>query len=96
MTTARARWDRLAADVSAVLPVSVSSSTYPGSVTYYIDRRLPDGNYLAIHDTWWRKNADVWTGYAVTLEDSDDILTREWPRTKKRSEVVAAVREAIA
>lgn len=54
---------------------------------------LDDGRTVDIDDTWWRKNPDVWTGWQVHLIDADSLIARTWPRTKKRGEVVAAVRE---
>lgn len=95
--TTRERWERLAAQISeAALPVAVSSRTYPGGVTYFIGRTLDDGRRVEVHDAWWRKNPNVWIGYDVHIEGIDSIVTRAWPRTKKRSEVVAAVREAVS
>lgn len=92
------RWDRVAATIAAEagLAVDVETKSYPGGVSFSITRRLPSGDVIGVHDKWWRKNHDVWIGYQVHVEDRGGIVRRAWPITKKRTEVVAAVREALA
>lgn len=95
MNTA-ARWNRLADTFAdADVPMTTLQSTLGGQ-GFCIGRRVNDaGDRIEIHDKWWRKNHDVWIGYQVHIEDREGIVRREWPITKKRSEVVAAVREAL-
>lgn len=91
------RWDRLAASLAdAGITATVSPRPYPGGVSYSITLRRPDGHLVEIHDRWWRKNPAVWIGWQVHLEGRDSIVIRDWPVTKKRSEVVAAVKAALA
>lgn len=89
------RWNRLAVTIAAAdLPVTTVSSR-PNGTTHFISGTLPSGDRVEIHDKWWRKNPQVWIGYQVHVEDADGIERRSWPITKKRSEVIAAVREAL-
>jgi hypothetical protein len=89
------RWDRLAATLAAAgIDATVHARSYPGGTSRSITIKLP-GGLLEVHDKWWRKNADVWIGWQVHTENADGIVTREWPLTKKRSEVAAAVAEAL-
>lgn len=91
------RWDRLASEIQAAgVPVVVSSAAYPGGLTYYVSIRPECGGLIEVRDQWWRKNPDVWIGYQVHAEGPDSIVRTASPITKKRSEVVAAVRAAVA
>jgi hypothetical protein len=93
-----ARWQRLADDLAAAdFPADVQRWNYPGGVSESIGFNVPDLDVrVEVHDKWWRKNADVWIGWQVHVEDAEGIIVREWPLTKKRSQVVAAVRDAVA
>lgn len=92
----RARWDRLVVDLTlAGIAASVDERPYPGGTSRSITLRHPRGGIVHIGDSWWRKNPDVWTGWQVTREGADSIV-RGWSRgMKKRSETVAAVRDAL-
>lgn len=96
--TKNQRWVRIAATITAQAGISVAAdhTNYPGGVNYSITHRLPSGHIIGVIDQWWRKSHDVWIGYAVWIESPDSITQREWPLTKKRSDVVPAVREALA
>lgn len=90
------RWGRLAASLEAAgIPTSVRARPYPGGVTREIFFRRPDGSTVEVSDQWWRKNLDVWIGYEVHVADRAGTVIRSWRPTKKRSEVVAAVRSAL-
>jgi hypothetical protein len=92
----RSRWQQLReAIVAEGIPVLVSARQYPGGTTHFISW-TEDDYRVEIHDKWWRKNHDVWIGYQVHVEGRDSVVRRTWPITKKRSEVVAAVRQAVA
>ncbi len=104
MTTS-ARWERLAADLSEIgVEVRVTERPYAesayGRVQYGVSRgmtlRHPGGGLVGVRDKWWRKNPDVWIGWQVDVANREGIEVRHWPITKKRSEVVAAVRDALA
>lgn len=90
-------WSMLADALTVSCPPGVFEvSTRPGlASTRFIAHELPFGGRVEIHDKWWRKNADVWVGYQVHIEDRDGIVRRTWPITKKRTDVVAAVCEAL-
>jgi len=91
------RWARLAESLAAVgVAARVDVTPYPGGVNRSVT--LKAGNSLIeVSDAWWRKNPDIWIGWQVHIEGrQDSIVKRTWPVTKKRSEVVAAVREALA
>lgn len=100
------RWDRLAADLAAGIGAEVRVDEKPYTEAYYgrvrqgvsrsITVRLPSGGLVEVRDGWWRKNPDVWIGWRVEVSGPDSITRRTWPNTKKRSEVVAAVRDALA
>lgn len=105
MTGARARWDRLAADLAEVgVEARVDEKPYTeavyGRVQHGVSRsvtlRHPGSGLVGVRDGWWRKNPDVWIGWGVFVEGADGIVRRTWRNTKKRSEVIAAVREALA
>lgn len=88
------RWDRLARDLGAVdIPARVDARSFPGGVSYSILLRT-DAGLVGVHDKWWRKNPEIWIGWQVHTEDREGIVTKTWPITKKRSQVVAAVKEA--
>lgn len=93
--SAAVRWGRLVANLAAAgVAAEVSEQPYPGGVSRSILLRRGD-LLIEVNDTWWPKNPDVWTGYEVHTEGRRDSIVRStWPRTKKRSEVVAAVLEA--
>lgn len=50
---------------------------------------------VIVADTWWTKNLDVWTGWQVYVENADGIVTRDFPKTKKRAQVVRDVQAAL-
>lgn len=84
------RWDRL---VQTLAEHGIEAKVYsrgPGSRFISLSR---PGGIVEIHDTWWPKNHDVWTGWQVWVEGRDSIVIREWDRTKKRGQVA---RDAIA
>jgi hypothetical protein len=96
MTQTEERWERLAANLTAAgVPVDVTTNAYPGGVSRSITLRGPDGTLVGIHDKWWNRNVDEWVGWEVHVENAESIVTRTWRRTKRRSEVVAAVSEAL-
>lgn len=99
------RWDRLVADLAGVgVEARVDEKPYAeevyGRVRHGVSRsitlRHSGGGLVEVGDGWWRKNPDVWIGWQVSVDGPDSIIRRTWPNTKKRSEVVAAVREALA
>jgi hypothetical protein len=89
MSSEAARWQGVA-DMLSAAGVQIWSAGAP------IHIRAAGGHLVTVRDTWWRKNHDIWTGYQVELSNAADITVRLWPRTKKRSEVLDAVLEAIA
>lgn len=91
------RWERLRGSLAAAgIDTTISTRPYPGGITRSITILLP-GHLIEIHDSWWPKNDQVWTGWQTWLEDrSTSITIRSFERTKKRSEVVDAVRAALA
>lgn len=100
-----ARWERIQQLLAAEgIDIRVDARPYQEAVygrvrsgTSYSARLvLPDGRHVTVRDQWWRKNPDVWIGYLVSTETAEGIVTRDYPLTKKRSEVVAFVREAVA
>jgi len=104
MTAAPSRWDRLAADLAAAgIPISIDSKSYAEAAYGRIQRgvsrsvtiRLRDGYIVHIRDQWWRKNLDVWVGWVVSVDASNGLVARTWTATKKRSQVVTAMREAV-
>ena len=60
-----------------------------------ITLRQPNGCFVVISDRWWHKNPDIWVGWEVWVEDTDSLAVRDYRWTKKRSEVVANVQDAI-
>lgn len=99
------RWERLEADLAAAgIPVTVDAKPYAESsygrvrhgVSRSITQRLADGRLVHVRDQQWRKNADVWVGWCVSVDAPNGIVARTWPATKIRSQVVAAMREATA
>lgn len=90
------RWRQLAAELSTALGVEITVSCRPGPAgALFIAHNLPSGDRFEVHDAWWRKNHDVWTGYQIHVENRDSIVTRTWPTTKARAEVVAAAAGAV-
>lgn len=96
-----ARWQRLTADLAtAGIQASISEQPYSemdgGRVRHGVERgitlRHPQGGTIDVSDAWWPKNPDIWTGWVVTYSGADSIVRRQARRTKKRSEVVSAVR----
>jgi len=87
------RWTRLADDLRATgLEVAVTSKSYPGGVSHSIEFRAGDV-LVCIHDKWAH---GAWAGWQVHTEGvADGLVRRTWPLTKKRSEVAAAVSEAL-
>lgn len=105
MAKAPTRWDRLTADLAEIgVEARVDEKPYAeavyGRAQHGVSRsvtlRHPGGGLVGVRDGWWHKNPDVWIGWAVFVEGSDGIVRRTWRNTKKRAEVVAAVREALA
>ena len=99
-----ARWQRLADDLAAAgVEASVHAKPYAesvyGRVRHGVSRSItllhPVSGIVAIADQQWRKNPDVWVGWQVSREGRDSIVIRTWPISKKRSDVVAHVLEAI-
>jgi hypothetical protein len=91
------RWDRLARtlDEGGVNDVRLDRSYGINGKSVSITL-LTETAMVTIRDTWWRKNPDLWTGWQVTVEGRvDSLVKREYPRTKKRSEVLAAVQDAL-
>lgn len=91
------RWDRLQADLAAAgITARVDARPYPGGTTRSITIQAATV-LVCVHDTWWRSNDAVWTGWEVYTEGrADSLVKRTWPRTKNRSQAVAAVRDALA
>lgn len=88
-----ARWERLVASLAAA---GIDAKVDFNGLARSICIRLED-HFVHIGDKYWRKNADIWIGWQVCTEGRrDSIVQRIWPLTKKRSEVVAAVLEAVA
>lgn len=94
-----ARWQRLADDLAAAgVDADVETIRYSpaGQVANrHITIRRADGSLVQVRDKYWRKNVDVWIGWQVHVDTADGYVGQTWPITKKRSEVVAAVREAL-
>lgn len=97
-------WAHLAADLAAAgVDAKVDERGYSdevrGRVQHGVSRsitiRLGGGALVEVNDTWWRKNPDVWTGWSVTLSGRDSLVQWERRGMKRRSEVVAAVAEAL-
>ena len=105
-TPAPNRWDRLAANLAAAgIPARIDARPYqemrrgrPASgVSKSITLRHPAGGLVTIGDRWWNKNPDKWVGWEVCREDAEGItLGRPSRWSKKRGEVVAAVRERLS
>lgn len=102
MTT---RWGRLVADLAAAgIAATIDENSYAESlhgrprfgVSRSVTIHRPGTGNVRIADRWWNKNPDVWVGWEVWTEDREGIVTRSWRWTKKRSEVIAAVREVMA
>lgn len=98
-----AAWQRLADDLAAAgVAVSITARPYVeavyGRVVHGTSRsitlRHADGGLVQVADRFNR--ADGWVGWEVFREDAEGITGRTWRATKMRSEVVAAVREALA
>src|SRR5439155_20285974 len=92
-TEKRDRWERL---VDTLAEAGISARVDRGRERSDICLRADDSHLVIVHDTWWRKNPDVWTGWEVYVEGSDSITTRTYPRTKKRGEVRRNVEDAFA
>jgi len=100
------RWDRLAADLTAAgLDATIDAKTYQESyrgrvvrgVSRSITIQVPGKGLVTVSDKYWVKNLDVWLGWTVCAEDAEGItLGRPSWASKKRSETVTAVREALA
>lgn len=85
------RWERLADTLADVTPVEVDQYAERCQITIRSGQKL-----VIIHDTWWRKNLDVWTGWEVYVEGPNALTERTYPRTKKRGEVRQHVVDALA
>lgn len=99
------RWERIVAlltghGVEARLVERPWSGSQAGHVLHGVSRsiivRHPAGGVVDVHDRWWSKNAATWIGYAVTREDREGIVVRDYPVTKDRYQVVHDVLEALA
>jgi hypothetical protein len=94
---AETRWDRLVADLNAAgITAELTERAYPGGVNRSITLRHPAGGVVVIYDQSWRKNLDVWIGWVVYREGRDGIEISAARPSKKRSEVVTAVRQALS
>jgi hypothetical protein len=86
------RWERLAD--------TLTEAGIPAKVDAFGESRkifVRGGSVLVVvHDTWWRKNLDVWTGWEVYTEDAEGITLQTYPRTKKRGDVLRNVQSAIS
>jgi hypothetical protein len=100
-----ARWNRLtdalaAAGIHAEVDAKPYAASSFGRVRSGVERSVtihrPGVGAVCVGDQWWSKNPTVWIGYEVWTEGTDDLVKRRWPLTKKCSEVVTAVREALA
>lgn len=98
------RWSRLQKTLAdAGITIEVDSRGYQemsrGRVqngrSYSARIVLEDGRHITITDKWWRKNTDVWIGWAVIEEDTLGYIARQRPLTKKRSEVVSSVQALL-
>jgi hypothetical protein len=86
-----ARWVAMAKTLTeAGYTVKVSERAYPGGVSRSITIRT-DSSIIEVSDTWWRKNLDVWTGYAVWRSNLDSIVTANKTNLKSRADVRRAV-----
>ncbi len=99
-----ARWERLrlsleAAGIVAKVDGRSFSDMLWGRVRHGVSRsitiRANGGRLVQIHDQWWSKNPEVWTGWVVDHSGADGILIAS-RSSKKRSEVVAAIVSALA
>ncbi len=95
MTTAEARWNRLADSTSAATgwPVTVRESRYPGGIARSIGLKSPAGR-VEVHDRF-TKNYVTWAGYRVFLMDREGYTLRVWPVTKNRSKVAAVFASCV-
>ena len=94
------RWIRLAHELRAAgheATFKVNSfpadTSYMGGARYSIE--FPAGEVrVCIHD---KRARDAWAGWQVHTEGiKDGLVKRNWPTTKKRDVVIAAVREAVS
>ena len=87
------RWNRLADELRAAgHGVAITSRSFPGGFSYSIEFRAGDV-LVCIHD---KTAHNAWAGWQVHTEGlKDSLVKRTWPLTKKRTGVVAAVREAV-
>lgn len=92
------RWERLKESLAASgVEATIDTRAYPGGRSYSMAFSLGrPGWTVEVKDQWWRKNLDVWLGWEVGVVNPEGVWVREWPLTKKRSEVVAAVIEGLA
>ena len=86
------RWERLA-DTLTEAGISAQVDHFGESRKILI---RVGSTLVIVHDTWWRKNLDVWTGWEVYTEGPDSIVQRTYPKTKKRGEVRRNVADALA
>lgn len=91
--TTQERWERIAGLIAGagIETRGADRRSYPGGSSYSITLPHPDGGIVRLHDTWWRKNHDVWTGYEIYREGPDSIQRGRSVRTKNRAGVVTSV-----
>lgn len=92
------RWERLKETLNkAGVEATIDSRSFPGGTSYSVTLGLgKPGWTVEVRDKWWRKNINVWIGWSVGVVDPEGVWVREWPLTKKRSEVAAAVVAGLA
>lgn len=99
------RWDKLAADLTAAgFTAKVDERPYSeidrGRVRSGVSRSItvsvPGKGLVTVSDSWWHKNPEIWLGWEITAEDAESIVQGRPVHSKKRGEVVTAVRTAFA
>lgn len=91
------RWDRMVQTLvsRAGVNAQVHARSYPGGVSRSITIVTPNKHLIGVHDKWWRRNDSVWIGWQVHVEGPDSLVIKDFPVTKKRSEVAQHVRTAL-
>lgn len=90
-----ARWDRLMVTLAEYGP-RLSTRNFPGGISYSITIEAGPVD-IEVGDAWWRKNADLWIGYQVVVIDrASSLIKRDFPITKKRSEVAENVSASLS
>ena len=89
------RWNRLQASLQqAGIETKVIVRSGINGMSHQIQIR--SGKHIIhVNDMWWRKNRDVWVGWNVWIENADAIVVKDYRWTKKRSEVVGYVQDAL-